>query len=295
MTLLQICSLRTRCWGHYFGLQKDWVIGGWRKYNKIHNWYSLPNIVTKQKRVKWVTHTARNSNKMVAWKTAEKRSFGRITYGWDDNIKIHFTEKVTKMGIGFERLMIAWCQAFIDKAFRSSGSIKARGFFRCWLSTFQDGSCSTDVVGKYMSGWVGRIVLKITSYSSSAAGIFGFVIYLWSFLTFGKAQYYRESFISRPLFAQKTRKKEHAQASILPSRAHAEIKVLNWNSICYNVTYKSRDSAVGIATGYELDDRGVDVGMPVGSRLFTSPRRPDRLWGPPNLLSNGYRELFPRW
>jgi hypothetical protein len=26
----------------------------------------------------------------------------------------------------------------------------------------------------------------------------------------------------------------------------------------------------------------------VGSRVFSSPRRPDLLWGPPNLVSNGY-------
>jgi hypothetical protein len=32
----------------------------------------------------------------------------------------------------------------------------------------------------------------------------------------------------------------------------------------------------------------------VGSKLFSSPRRPDRLWGPPSLLSNGHREHFPR-
>jgi hypothetical protein len=51
----------------------------------------------------------------------------------------------------------------------------------------------------------------------------------------------------------------------------------------------SRDSAVGIATGYGLDDRGVGVRVPVGSRIFSSPRRPDRIWGPPSLLSNRYR------
>jgi hypothetical protein len=52
---------------------------------------------------------------------------------------------------------------------------------------------------------------------------------------------------------------------------------------------KSRDSAVGIATGYGLDDQGVGVRVPLGSRTFSSPRLPDRLRGPPSLLSNGYR------
>jgi hypothetical protein len=52
---------------------------------------------------------------------------------------------------------------------------------------------------------------------------------------------------------------------------------------------RSRDSSVGIATSYWLDDRGFGVQVPVGVRIFTSPRRPDRLWGPPNLLSNWYR------
>jgi hypothetical protein len=40
---------------------------------------------------------------------------------------------------------------------------------------------------------------------------------------------------------------------------------------------RSRDSAVGIAIGYGLDDGGVGVRVPVGSRIFSSPRRPDRL------------------
>jgi hypothetical protein len=57
---------------------------------------------------------------------------------------------------------------------------------------------------------------------------------------------------------------------------------------------RSRDSGVGTATGYELDDRWVGVRVPVGSRIFSSPRCPERLWGPPNLLSKGYRVLFPR-
>jgi hypothetical protein len=41
----------------------------------------------------------------------------------------------------------------------------------------------------------------------------------------------------------------------------------------------SRDSVVGIATSYRLDDRGFGVQIPVGVRIFTSPGRPDRLWG----------------
>jgi hypothetical protein len=28
---------------------------------------------------------------------------------------------------------------------------------------------------------------------------------------------------------------------------------------------------------------------------FSSPRHPDRVWGPPNTLFDGYQWLFPRW
>jgi hypothetical protein len=46
------------------------------------------------------------------------------------------------------------------------------------------------------------------------------------------------------------------------------------------------DSDVGIAMGYRLDDPG---SIPNSARFFFSPQRPDQLWGPPSLLSNGYR------
>jgi hypothetical protein len=54
------------------------------------------------------------------------------------------------------------------------------------------------------------------------------------------------------------------------------------------------DSSVGIATCYGLDGRGIGVRVPVEARFFASPRRPDRFWGPPSLLSNMHRRLFTR-
>jgi hypothetical protein len=76
-----------------------------------------------------------------------------------------------------------------------------------------------------------------------------------------------------------------------------EIWYRNFSTTCRivrNSTHKrSRDSTVGIATGYGLDGR-VGVRVPVGARWFSTPRRPDRFWGPPSLLFNWYRELFPR-
>jgi hypothetical protein len=49
---------------------------------------------------------------------------------------------------------------------------------------------------------------------------------------------------------------------------------------------RSRDSSVGIVTGYMLDGPG---SIPGSARFLISPQRPDRLCGPLSLLSNGYR------
>jgi hypothetical protein len=40
---------------------------------------------------------------------------------------------------------------------------------------------------------------------------------------------------------------------------------------------------------YGLNDREVGVRVTVGSRIFTSPNRLGRLWGPPQFLPNWYR------
>ena len=48
-----------------------------------------------------------------------------------------------------------------------------------------------------------------------------------------------------------------------------------------------RDSSVGIATRYWLDGPGIDSRW---GDIFRT--RPDRPWGPPRLLQNGYR-VFP--
>jgi hypothetical protein len=52
-------------------------------------------------------------------------------------------------------------------------------------------------------------------------------------------------------------------------------------------------STFGIATDYGLGDRGFGVRVAVGSRIFSSPCPPDRVLGPPSLISNEYGGLFP--
>jgi hypothetical protein len=55
----------------------------------------------------------------------------------------------------------------------------------------------------------------------------------------------------------------------------------------------SRDSAVGMATSYGLDGRGVGVRVPIGSRIFSSPRRPDSSGVNPTSYSIGTGDSSP--
>jgi hypothetical protein len=52
----------------------------------------------------------------------------------------------------------------------------------------------------------------------------------------------------------------------------------------YNLNFRNR--TVGIATGYRLDEGGIGARVPVEARILSSPRRPDRIWGPHSLLSD---------
>jgi hypothetical protein len=51
---------------------------------------------------------------------------------------------------------------------------------------------------------------------------------------------------------------------------------------------------VAQTSGHGLHDGRVGVRVPVGSRIFTSPCRPDRLLGLPSLLCKGTGDFFPR-
>jgi hypothetical protein len=50
---------------------------------------------------------------------------------------------------------------------------------------------------------------------------------------------------------------------------------------------------VGIANEYGLDDRGGEVRIPVGSRIFTSLYRPDRPLGPTQPIRSVLGPLSP--
>jgi hypothetical protein len=63
-----------------------------------------------------------------------------------------------------------------------------------------------------------------------------------------------------------------------------EINILLYVHVIFEKNYTvrdellvSQDSLVGVATVYALEDREVGVRVPVESRIFSSPRRPDRL------------------
>jgi hypothetical protein len=83
--------------------------------------------------------------------------------------------------------------------------------------------------------------------------------------------------------------KNNQTLSLLIGSSNAKHRDRQTFVLFYVLFHMSRDSSVGVATGYWLDGREAGVRIPVGSRLFSSPRRPHRLWSPHSLLSNAYR------
>ena len=61
------------------------------------------------------------------------------------------------------------------------------------------------------------------------------------------------------------------------------------NYSCIDGVLEGRDSSVGMATRYGLYGPGIESQW--GGRIFRT--RPDRPWGPPSVLYNGYSVSFP--
>jgi hypothetical protein len=74
----------------------------------------------------------------------------------------------------------------------------------------------------------------------------------------------------------------------------SHLTVHSQSSLCYirgrSLLHRGAGIAQSVwwlATG--LEDQEIGVGVLVGSRTLSSPHLPDRLWGPPGLLSSVYR------
>jgi hypothetical protein len=73
----------------------------------------------------------------------------------------------------------------------------------------------------------------------------------------------------------------------------AEIKVCYWILSPLKMYRQGPGSSDSIVSDYGLDDRAIGVRSPAGEKDFSIyPLCPDRLWGPPSLLSNGYRGVL---
>jgi hypothetical protein len=87
-----------------------------------------------------------------------------------------------------------------------------------------------------------------------------------------------------------------------PPDIHKDLRCssISWSEISFQslmkiVRYIFRDSSVGIVTRLQagwLRNHGLICSRK--KKVFFSPKSPHQLWGPCNLLFNGYKELFLR-
>jgi hypothetical protein len=83
-----------------FGPKRDGVTRGWSRLHngELHNLYFPPGInrIIKSRRMSWVGHVARMSEKMAAYKLLivmpeRKRPLGRPRRRWMNNIKLEIS------------------------------------------------------------------------------------------------------------------------------------------------------------------------------------------------------------
>jgi hypothetical protein len=78
---------------------------------------------------------------------------------------------------------------------------------------------------------------------------------------------------------------QHGKGSSI--KGSGTVSILNILSLDKSLGCQYIGHSLSIVSDYRLDDRGL---IPYRGRgFFFLPLRPDRLWGPPSLLCNGYQ------
>jgi hypothetical protein len=78
--------------------------------------------------------------------------------------------------------------------------------------------------------------------------------------------------------------KHNLELSKLMVRVADGTSIIGFTNGMYISVSESRNSLVGIATGYGLDERMIGFRFPAGAGNFSLTPCPDRLWGPPSLI-----------